>query len=82
MRLHKIVNREVILAVIKPCAAPDDLLELNHGVDWSHQNDVADVAGVHASGKLLRRGENGRDGFFVVLKIPQVLFAQNAVVWQ
>src|SRR5438046_766512 len=44
VRLHEIVNREVIFAVEKPRAASDDLLEFNHRIDRTHQNDVADVA--------------------------------------
>ena len=30
VRLHEIVDREVVLAVVKPCPAADDLLELDH----------------------------------------------------
>ena len=80
MRLHEIVDREVVLAIVEPRAAADDLLELDHRVDRAHQHDVADVARVHAGRKLLRCGQNRRDGLFVVLKIPQMLFAERAVV--
>ena len=80
MRLHEVVNREVILPVIEPCAAPDDLLELDHRVDGPHQDDVADVAGIYAGGEFLRRGQDRGDGFLVVLKCPQVLLAKFAVV--
>ena len=48
VRLHKIINREVVLAVIKPCTAPDDLFELYHRINGAHQNDVADIAGIDA----------------------------------
>ena len=51
--LHEIVDGEVVLAVIEPRAAADDLFELNHRVDGPHQRDVADVAGVHAGRELL-----------------------------
>src|SRR5258708_3701605 len=47
MRLHEIVDGEVILAVVESRAASDDLLELDHRVDRSHQDDIAEVAGVH-----------------------------------
>src|SRR6266436_1487134 len=40
MRLHEVVNREVVLSVIEPRAAPDDLLELDHRVDRPHQDDI------------------------------------------
>ena len=33
VRLHEVVDREVVLAVVEPRAAPDDLLELDHRVD-------------------------------------------------
>ena len=80
VRLHEIVDREVILAVVKPRAAADDLLELDHRVDRAHQHDVADVAGIHAGREFLRGGQDRRDGLFVVLKVPQVLVAERAIV--
>ena len=48
MCLHEIINREIILAVVKPRAAPDDLLELDDRIDRAHQHDVADVPRVDA----------------------------------
>ena len=80
MRLHEVVDREVVLAVVKPCAAPDDLLELDDGVDRAHENDVADIASVHAGGEFLRCGQDCWDGLLVVLKVAQVLLAYFAVV--
>ncbi len=80
MRLHEVVNREVILPVVEPRAAPDDLLKLNHGIDRPHQHDVADVPGVHAGREFLRRGQDGGDGLLVVLKITQPLLAPLSVV--
>lgn len=77
---YKIIDREIVLAVKESRAASDDLLELNHGVYRAHQNDIADIAGIHAGRKFLRCGKDGGDGFFVVLEIPQMLFAQLAVV--
>ena len=70
VRLHEVVDGEVVLAIVKPRAAPNDLLELNHGVDRAHQDDVANVAGIHAGRELLRGGQNRRNGLFVVLKVP------------
>src|SRR5947209_3617229 len=58
---HEIVDREVILPVEEARAAPDYLLELDHGVDRAHQDDVADVPGIDARRELLRRGEDGGD---------------------
>ena len=78
--LHEIVDREIVLAVEQPRAAPDDLLELDHRADRPHQHDVADVARVHAGRKLLRGGQDRRDGLLVVLERPQPLLAQRAVV--
>ncbi len=46
MRLYEVQNREVVLAVVKPRATSDDLLELDHRIDRAHQHDVADVARV------------------------------------
>ena len=80
VRLHEIVDREVILAVVEPGAAADDLLELDHRVDRPHQHDVADVAGIDAGRELLRGGQDRRDGLLVVLKVAQVLLAERAVV--
>src|SRR5260370_8659702 len=80
MRFHEIVNREVILSVVEPRAAADDLLELDHGVDRTHQHDVADVAGIHTCRELLRCREDCRGGLIVVLKVSQVLVAERAVL--
>ena len=80
VRLHEVVDGEVVLAIVKPCAAPDDLLELDHGVDRAHQDDVANVAGIHAGREFLRGGQNRRDGLFVVLKVPEMLVAEFAIV--
>src|SRR4030095_7346253 len=33
---HEVVDREVILPVVKPRAAPDDLLELDHRINGTH----------------------------------------------
>ena len=66
--LHEVVDREIVLAVEQPRAAADDLLELDHRIDRPHQHDVAHVARVDAGRKLLRRGQDRRDGLFVVLE--------------
>src|SRR5450759_3245777 len=39
--LHEIVYRKVVLAIVKACATSDDLLELNHRIDWPQQHDIA-----------------------------------------
>ena len=80
VRLHEVVDREVVLAVVEPRAAADDLLELDHRVDRAHQDDVADVAGIHAGRELLRGRQDRRDGLLVVLEVAQVLLAERAVV--
>ena len=78
--LHEVVNGEVVFAIVKPCAATNDLFELNDGVDGTHQNDIANVAGIHAGRELLRGGQNRRNGLFVVLKVSEVLVAEFAIV--
>ena len=57
VRPHQVVNREVVLAVIQARATPDDLLELDHRIDRSHQHNVAHIACVHAGGEFLGRGD-------------------------
>src|ERR1035437_6694829 len=66
---HEVVDGEVVLAIVKPSSAPNDLLELDHGVDRAHQNDIANIAGIHAGREFLRGGQNRRDGLLVVLEI-------------
>ena len=51
VRLHKVIDRKVILPVIKSCASSDDLFELNHAIDRTHQDDVADIAARFGSGR-------------------------------
>ena len=53
VRLHEVVDGEVILAVVEPGAATYDLLELDHRVDRAHQHDVTDVSSIDAGGELL-----------------------------
>jgi hypothetical protein len=36
VRLHEVVDREVVLPVVEPGATSDDLLELDHAVDRTH----------------------------------------------
>jgi len=50
MGVHEVVEGEVFLAIEETCAATDDLFELDHRVDGTHEDDVADVARVHACG--------------------------------
>ena len=76
---HEIIDREVVLAVEEARAAADDLLELDHRIDRPHQHDVAHVARIDAGRKLLRGGEDRRDGLFVVLERAQELVAKRAV---
>ena len=78
--IDKIVDGEIFLAIEETGAAPDDLLEFDHRVDRTHEDDIADVARIHAGGKFLRGGQNGGDGLFVILKFAQVLLAQLAII--
>src|SRR5438477_530650 len=40
VRLHEVQDREVVLAVVQPRAAPDDLFELDDRADGPHEHDV------------------------------------------
>ena len=73
------MNRKIILAVKGARAPTDDLLKLDHGLDRSHQHDVAHVAGVHPGGELARSGQYGRYGLLVVLKLPELFLAHLSV---
>jgi hypothetical protein len=59
---------------------PNDLLELDHGVDGTHEDDVADVSGIDSGGEFLGGSEDGGDSFLVILKGLEVLFAEFAIV--
>ena len=78
--LHEIVNREVVLAIVEPRASSDDLFEFDHRVDRAHENDVADIPGIDSGRELLRRSQNRGDGPFIVLKVPEMLVAEFAIV--
>src|SRR5260370_467150 len=80
VRSDEVVNRKVIFAIVKPGAASNDLFELDHGLDWTHQNNVANIPGVYPGRKLLRRSQNGWNCFLVILKIPQVLIPELSIV--
>ena len=78
--LHKVVDGEVVLTLVQSRTSPDDLLELDHGVDWSHQHNVSHIAGIDPSRKLLGAREYRWDRLFVVLKRSQVLLAKLTVI--
>lgn len=46
--VFEIVDSEIVLALIKAGAAADDLFELDHAVDRTEQDCVADVTSVNA----------------------------------
>ncbi|HLK47108.1 MAG TPA: hypothetical protein VKT49_03175 [Bryobacteraceae bacterium] len=78
--LDEIVDGEVVLAVVQASAAADDLFELDHGIDGAHEHDIADVARIDPGGEFLRSGQDGGDGFLVVLEIAEILLTQVAIV--
>lgn len=47
MCLHEIIDGEMVFAVVETRTAPDDLLELDHRIDWTHQNNIADVSRIN-----------------------------------
>src|SRR3990172_13252018 len=72
VRINKVIDGEIVFAVEQACASTYNLLEFNDRIYRTHQHDVADIAGIHAGGELLRGSENRRDRFFVILKLAQV----------
>ena len=78
--LDEIVNGEVFLAIIKAGAPADDLLEFDHRVDGPQEDNIADIAGIDAGGEFAGSGEDGGDGFFVILKVTEMLLAQGPIV--
>ena len=44
MGLHEVIDGELILAFKQPSPTFDDLLEFDHRVDRSHQNDISNVS--------------------------------------
>src|SRR6056297_2813269 len=77
---NKVIDREIILAVIQPGPTSNDLLELDDRIDRPHQHDVANVASVNASGQFLRCGQDSWDRFLVVLKVSQMLLTKSTIV--
>ncbi len=61
-------------------AAPDDLLELGHGVDHAHEHDILARGCIDARGEQLRSGEDDRGAGFDVLEVTQVTTADVAFV--
>ena len=80
MSLHEVVDREVIFAVVETGSSSDDLLELDHRVDRTHKNDVADIAGIHSRRELLGCGQDGWDRFFVILEVAEILFTESTII--
>ena len=70
------------LAVVVPHAgaAPDDLFELDHGVDHAHQDDVLAGGRVHSGGEHLRSGQDDGSLAFQILEVAEVAAADVALV--
>ena len=47
--LYEVIDGEVVLPLEQTGAPADDLLELDHGVYWAHQDDVPNIPCIHAS---------------------------------
>ena len=77
---YEVVDGEVILPLVQSCAPTNDLLELDHGVHWTHQDDVPNVASIYARAQLLAGGQNRGDGLFVILEVLKVLLAQSTII--
>src|SRR6056297_1507324 len=80
VRAYIIVQSEIVLAFKKASAPSDDLLEFNHGIYRSQEYDIPDVPCVNTGGKFLGGRQYCRNTFFIVLKIPKVLFAKLSVI--
>ena len=80
VRFNVVVDREVILPLEKSSSTADNLFELDDRVDRSHQHDIPNMASVYASREFLRCCQDRRDRLLIVLKVPQILFAQVPIV--
>jgi len=78
--IDKVVDGEVLFSVKKSGASPNDLLELSNGVNEPQENNITDIKGVNTRRKFLRSGQHRRDGFFIILKFPQMLLSQFAII--
>ena len=80
--MGKVEKIEEVFAVVVAEAAPppDDLLELDDGVDHAGQHDVLAGGNVHAGRQQLRRGENHGDVLVHVLEVAQVAAPDVALV--
>ena len=47
VRLHEVVDREVVLSIIEAGTTPNDLFEFDHRIHWTQQHDVADIPGIN-----------------------------------
>ena len=76
------VEPELAVVIAHARAAPDDLLELGHGIDETHKNDVAAGGRIEAGGEQLRGGEDDGRARLHVLKplhvtTPNVAFVSG-----
>ena len=44
---HEVIDREEVLPFEEAGAASDNLLELDHGIDRAHEDDISDVASIN-----------------------------------
>jgi len=71
---------KILFALKQPGATTNDLFEFNHCIDWAQQNDITDIAGINTGGQFLGSCYNSRNGFFIILEIPQMLFTERTLI--
>ena len=78
--LDKVVDGEVVFAVVEAGTTADDLLEFYHGVDRTQQDDVSNVEGINTGGEFLGGGEDCGNGLLIVLELLQQAFSFQSVI--
>ena len=58
VRFDEIVNCEVVLSIIEPGSTPNDLFELDDGIDGAHEHNVADISSINPCSQFLRSGQD------------------------
>ena len=66
---YEVIDGKIVLIVKEARTPTDDLLELDHIIDRSQEDDITYVLGVHSGREFLRGGKDSRDGPLVILKI-------------
>ena len=77
---NKIINSEVVFIIKQTSTSTDNLLELDHIVNGTEQDNISDISCIYSSGQLARCSKNSRPQPIIILENPQLIFTLVTII--